>query len=246
MNLLEKQLKAGLVYSKTNIFKKKLRITTLSLERFFTLVEKPYLALSFGKQSIVLAHIIHCIRPETPMLLLQSWETFIMHNMEEIIKKFLCRFPVKLHVLTRDNVSWNDWDWQRTRDHGEKDLQNLGNDVIPDWDGVIMGLSKDESVARRITLSIGNTDWATIFRYKNGKYRCTPIQFWNINDLAAYIAMNNLPLLDAYRQGGLETRTTARITRNNAEMNGLIDLKNRNISAYNTIVKRFPELSAKG
>lgn len=245
MDKLQNQLKAGLVYSKSSEFRKRLRITIQSLERFFSITERPYLALSFGKQSIVLAHIISQIRPETPMILLQSWETFLLHDMEEVISQFKSKWPVNLHTLYKDNVSWNNWDWKRTRDYGQNDLQNMGNEVIPDWDGVIMGLSKDESFARRITCSVSNTDWATIFRYTNGKYRCTPIQFWQLNDLAAYIAINDIPLLSAYHHNGLETRTTARITRNCAEMNGLVDLKARNISNYNRIVSRFPELTAK-
>jgi 3'-phosphoadenosine 5'-phosphosulfate sulfotransferase (PAPS reductase)/FAD synthetase len=107
-----------------------------------------------------------------------------------------------------------------------------------------MGLSKDESKGRRITTSLNTTPWRTIFRYANGKYRCTPIQAWTQNDLAAYIAKNGIPLLSAYNDG-LKARTTARITRNQAEMNGMKDLKNRDITAYNIIVERFPELSAK-
>lgn len=245
MDKLQQQLKAGLVYSRSWEFQKRLRITKQSLERFFLITKNPYLALSFGKQSIVLAHIISQIRPQTPMVLLQSWETFMLHNMEDVINQFISRWPINLHILYKDNVSWNNWDWKRTRDYGQHDLQNSGNEVMPDWDGVIMGLSKDESFARRITCSVGNTDWATIFRYTSGKYRCTPIQFWQQNDLAAYIAMHDIPLLAAYHQNGLETRTTARITRNSAEMNGLVDLKARDISNYNRIVSRFPELTAK-
>jgi 3'-phosphoadenosine 5'-phosphosulfate sulfotransferase (PAPS reductase)/FAD synthetase len=245
MNKLEQQLRAGLVYSKTQQYKNRLRITIQSLNRFFELTENPYLALSFGKQSIVLAHIIYQIRPETPMILLRSWETFLLHDMERVIEEFMQTSKINLKVNFKDNVSWNDWNWQTTRDYGQNDIQKMGDEVNPDWDGVIMGLSKDESVARRISCSSSNTDWKTIFQYKDGRYRCTPIQFWQLNDLAAYISTNSIPLLSAY-SNGLEVRTTARITRNCAEMNGLIDLKHRDISSYNLIIKRFPELSTKG
>lgn len=245
MTKLEQQLRVGLIYSKTQQYKNRLRITIQSLNRFFELTENPYLALSFGKQSIVLAHIIYQIRPQTPMILLRSWETFLLHDMERVIDEFTQSAKINLKVHFKDNVSWNDWDWQTTRDYGQKDIQNMGDEACPGWDGVIMGLSKDESVARRISCSSSNTDWKTIFQYKDGRYRCTPIQFWQMNDLAAYIATNSIPLLSAYNKG-LEARTTARITRNCAEMNGLIDLKHRDMSSYNVIVKRFPELSAKG
>lgn len=244
MTKLEQQLRVGLVYAKTPQYKSRLRITIQSLNRFFELTENPYLALSFGKQSIVLAHIIYQIRPQTPMILLRSWETFLLHDMERVIEEFMQTSKINLKVNFRDNVSWNDWDWQTTRDYGQNDIQKMGDEANPGWDGVIMGLSKDESVARRISCSSSNTDWKTIFKYKDGRYRCTPIQFWQLNDLAAYISTNDIPLLSAYNKG-LETRTTARITRNCAEMNGLIDLKHRDVSSYNKIINRFPELSTK-
>lgn len=245
MDKLIRELQYGLMYAKTNLYKNRLRITTQSIERMLQLTVNPYLALSFGKQSIILAHIIYKLRPETKMIFLRSWETYYLHNYEQIIKEFTDKYPINLHIHYKDNVSWNDMNWKETRDFGSKDIQNMAEEAYPEWDGVIMGLSKDESVARRITCSSSNTDWKTIFQYTSGKYRCTPIQFWDKNDILAYISTNELPLLNAYHEKGIETRTTARITRNCAEMNGLVDIKKRDISNYNRIVKRFPELSAK-
>jgi 3'-phosphoadenosine 5'-phosphosulfate sulfotransferase (PAPS reductase)/FAD synthetase len=241
MNKLQQDLKYGLVYAKTIKYKRNLEITTNSLVRFFKICKSPYLALSWGKQSIVLAHLIYKLRPNTPMIFLRSWESYLLHNYEDVIKNFIPK--IKYYEHFKDNVSWNNWGWQETRDYGSKDIQNMADECFPNWDGVIMGLSKDESVARRITCSSSNTDWKTIFKYKNNKYRCTPIQIWAEQDLAAYIATNNIKLLSTYNNTGLKGRTTARITRNNAEMNGLRELKKENISNYNKIVNRFPELS---
>lgn len=246
MDILSRQIETGRLYAKTHRFQEHARITIQSLSRFFILIKEPYLSLSFGKQSIILAHMIYQIRPQTRMLFLRSWESYYLHNYEEVIDKFTQRFPINLTVVYKDNVSWNEWSWKITRDYGQSDIQVMGDENYPNWDGVIMGLSKDESVARRITCSKHNTPWRTIFQYTNGRYRCTPIQFWDQNDLLAYIATNDIPLLSAYHWQGIQTRTTARITRNCAEMNGLIDLKHRNISNYNIIVRRFPELSTKG
>lgn len=240
MDKLQQDLKYGLVYSKTNDYKRNLEITTNSLLRFFEITKNPYLALSWGKQSIVLAHIIYQLRPETPMIFLRSWESYLIHDYERIISLF--PFAINYIEHYKDNVSWNDWSWKKTRDYGSNDIQEMANKCFTKWDGVVMGLSKDESVARRITCSSSNTDWKTIFKYKNEKYRCTPIQFWKNQDLAAYISSNNIHLLSTYHNTGLNGRTTARITRNNAEMNGLIELKKENISNYNIIVNRFPEL----
>lgn len=241
MDKLEIDLKYGLVYSKTNSYRRNLGIATNSLLRFFEICNNPYLALSWGKQSIVLAHLIYKLRPETRMIFLRSWESYLLHDYENVISKF--PFQINYFEHFRDNVSWNNWTWKETRDYGSKDIQNMADECFHEWDGVVMGLSKDESVARRITCSSSNTPWKTIFKYVNNKYRCTPIQSWSKHDLAAYIASNNISLLSTYNNTGLDGRTTARITRNNAEMNGLRELKKENISNYNIIVNRFPELT---
>lgn len=242
MTQFEIDMKCGEVHSNSPYFKKKESEALDSLLQFFSITKKPYLALSWGKQSIIVAHMVYRIRPETPMLFLRSWESFHLHDFESVSRDFMQRWPINYVECFRDNVSWNTWTWQETRDYGSNDLQSVG-DNCPDWDGVIMGLSKDESKARRITTSLNTTEWRSIFKYKSGNFRCTPIQDWRKNDLAAYLHKYQIPVLTAYKIDGLEARTTARITRDNAEMNGLKVLKERNITGYNLIVKRFPELS---
>lgn len=238
------ELKCGLLWANTAQYKKQEQVAFSSLKRFFSIVTRPYLALSWGKQSIVLAHMIYQIRPKTPMVFLRSWESYLLHDYERVIAEFTAKWPVMWIDYFKDNVSWNSLSWKETRDIGQNDIQGMGDNALPDWDGVIMGLSKDESKARRITTSLNTTEWRTIFRYKDGRYRNTPIQAWTQMDLSAYIGLHSIPLLSAYKEG-LSARTTARITRNQAEMNGLKDLRRRDINAYNIIISRFPELSAK-
>ncbi len=242
MNLLKNELQAGLIFSKTKSYKKKMENAKQDLQTFFSLCKNPYLALSWGKQSIILAHMIYQIKPDTLMLFLRSWESYLLHNFEETIKAFPFKINYREHF--KDNVSWNTKTWQETRDMGSKDLQNMAEECFPEWDGVVMGLSKNESFARRLTCSIKNTKYRSVFKYKDGRYRCTPIQDWQNNDLAAYISENKITLLSTYKRTGLKGRTTARITRNNAEMNGLVELKKENINNYNLIVARFPELTS--
>lgn len=244
MNKLEYDLKVGKIYANTPRFKSVLESAHYSIKRFLSdYTNHPYLALSWGKQSIVLAHMIFHIDKSVPMYFMSSWESDLLHNYPEIERNFTQRWPINYERVVKDNVSWNNYSWKETRDIGSKDLQTFIEEVYPQWDGVIMGLSKDESVARRITLSKATTPYRTIFQYTNGKHRNCPIQHWRANDLAAYIATYDIPLLAAYHQHGLKARTTARITRNNAELNGLADLKRRDMTSYNKIVKRFPELT---
>lgn len=116
-----------------------------------------------------------------------------------------------------------------------------------DWDGWYWGLAKDESKPRRMTLSYrwDGQPHPTIFRYVDGKYRCCPIMNWTVKELAAYIATHDIPVLEEYHRLGLQSRTTARITKKTAENGGVMEIKYTDMSAFNRLCARFPELRSR-
>jgi len=72
-----------------------------------------------------------------------------------------------------------------------------------------MGLCKDESKARKHTLS--KADQNNIFRYQDGTIRCCPLRHWTNQDVAAYVAKYDVPMLSTYHKFGFDVRTAARI-----------------------------------
>lgn len=241
MNQFELDMLCAGLHIESEKFKNRENEAIEILSNFFSMCNYPYLALSWGKQSICLAHLIWQIRPSTPMVFTRSWESYLIHNFQEVIALFTEKYPVVWIDNYCDNVSWNNLSWKETRDIGSGDIQNMWRRV-PEWDGVIMGLSKEESRARRITTSIDNTGVYGVFRYTDGKYRCTPLQNWSNDDIAAYVLKHDIPLLNEYKVFGIKARTTARMTRMYVDNNGLFRLKMRNFENYNKIVTRFPEL----
>lgn len=243
MNEFERQIEQGLVYSRLDVYKRKLAFALEGIESMRKLAPLSYLSLSFGKQSIVLAHMLYHIEPTMPMYFLASGESFIIHNFEQVIAEFCERWKINLTIVRRDHVFDDDnKTWQQSRDEGKGDLESMCN--REDWEGWYWGLAKDESKARRFTLS---KRWEgqphpTIFKYSDEKFRCCPIMNWNVNDLAAYIATHEIPVLEQYHRMGLQSRTTARITRKAAENGGVLEVKKTNITAFNRLCARFPEL----
>ncbi len=243
MTEFEKQMLAGEVYAQTDKRHRRLKFALDGIEAMRILAPNAYASISFGKQSICLAHMLYQIQPDLPMYFLASWETWDLHNYAEVIESFVSRWPINLHIVQTDNVSANpDLSWKETRDLGDKDLQNMVN--REEWDGWYWGLTKEESKGRRLTL---NQKWegqphATIFRYKDGKYRCCPLMNWEILDIAAYIAEHDLPLLQIYKELGLQQRTTARLTKSAVEYHGMARIKRCDTSGYNRLAARFPEL----
>lgn len=238
----EQQMQAGALYAKLRERQHKLVFALDGINEMCRLAPNSYASVSFGKQSICLAHMLYQTQPDLPMFFLASWESWIIHNYAEVISEFLGKWPINLHIVQTDNVSGNTFTWKKTRDLGQNDLQNMC--AREDWDGWYWGLVKDESKGRKATLS---TQWKgqphpTVFRYKDGKFRCCPLMNWTNLDVAAYVQEYDIPLLDLYRRYGLQMRTTARVTRDMAEFGGVAYLKQLSIGNLNRLTARFPEL----
>lgn len=242
MGIFEQQIEAGALYAKTKERQYKLDFARAGIEAMMKIAPHSYASISFGKHSICLAHMLYQIDREIPMFFLASWESWIIHNYDEVIAAFVSRWPINLTIVQTDNVSGNTLSWKETRDLGQFDLQSMCNRA--DWDGWYWGLTKEESYGRYRTLSVRwkGQPHPTIFRYVDGKYRCCPLMEWNLLDIAAYIWENDLPVLDIYKVGGFEMRTTARVTRNMAEMGGIAHLRHLSLERLNKLTERFPEL----
>ena len=98
--------------------------------------------------------------------------------------------------------------------------------------------------ARRMTTLASysqHTEHPTIFRYQDGKRRCCPVMHWSINDLAAYIATNQIPMLNIYRKFGLTQRTTARVTKKMLYNQGMAICRATNSRGFREFTNLFPE-----
>lgn len=267
VGVLDRELMQGRLYGRTGQHRAQLDFARDGIETFLGLCERVYLSLSFGKQSIVLAHMVHRIAPDIPMFFLASSESYIIHDYIDVIDRFMQLAPVRLTIVQTNNaaleisrsvaelsrrqpsIRWihrppgdPGWTWQETRAAGHWDLQTMVD--RNDYDGWLWGLATDESVGRRFTLlkRWPGQPHRAIFRYSDSKYRCCPLMNWKPLDLAAYIAAHDLPLLDTYHQAGLAARTTARITARSAEEGAMTLFAHGNLPAFNVLAARFPEL----
>lgn len=269
MNKLEQHMLQGRLYQETYYFRKSLQFVIDGIRSMLVLSQRNYVSVSFGKQSICLAHMLWKVRPEMPMFFLASSESYLMHNFVEVIDAFMQIAPINLTIVQSNHaaldisdhvdrlselqptIKWRflptgdpAWSWKQVRDAGDDDLaQMVSRD---DFDGWFWGLAKEESKSRRLTLS---RQWEgqphpSIFRYSDGKYRCCPLMNWHLDDLAAYIYRYKLPLLDTYHEDGLTARTTARLTRRSIEEGFMAKAHGKNPALANQFYARFPELRA--
>jgi len=267
----EKEMIAGHMHARRPAYRRKVEEAREGIRAMRDLAPRAYASLSFGKQSLCMADLLQEIALEVPFYFLASGESWDLHNYAEVIESFLEDHPeadvtivqtnvvgldIEHHIsalkeacpsITFRRMNWHppEGDWKTCRDRGDEDLQNMCD--RENWEGWYMGLAKEESRGRAITLS---KTWKgqphpSIFRYKDGKYRCCPLRSWTTQDVAAYVATQGVPLLDAYLQDGLSIRTTARLTKMSVQKGELTRLRERNPSAYRRLCARFPELRNK-
>jgi 3'-phosphoadenosine 5'-phosphosulfate sulfotransferase (PAPS reductase)/FAD synthetase len=204
---------------------------------------KSYVSLSFGKQSLCVAVMVHGLAPRTPMHFLASEETWSLYDYRAVIDSFLAKWPVDLTIHQTERLT-GAADWQAARDAGDMDLQQMC--PREQWDGWFWGLATEESPARKKTLLAAyrqDTPHPSIFRYSDGKLRCCPLMHWTTLDLAAFIGEQGIPLLNIYKRYGLEQRTTARITKKMLRNQGMALSRMCNSAGFRRVVDQFPEIN---
>lgn len=236
------QMAMGRIHAHTAGYQRSLTFALMGIEAMIKAAPRSYVSLSFGKQSLCMAHMVYSLAPETPMYFLASEETWMLYDYADVIEQFLARWPVNLTIV--QTRRWGTGSWKDARDAGDRDLQTMCR--REEWDGWYMGLAAEESRARKLTLLASakqDTPHASIFRYSDGKFRCCPLMRWSVADLAAYIATHDLPMLNIYRKYGLTQRTTARVTKKMLRNQGMALARTCNSRGFREIVNRFPEVN---
>lgn len=239
----EQQMLMGKIRRESSSYRKSLAFARVGITSMLEAAPKSYVSISFGKQSLVVAHLVWEIAPETPMHFLASDETWSLYNYAEVIDDFLERFPINLTIhqtrLWKESKSWKE-----ARDAGDQDLQRMC--PRKEWDGWFWGLTKEESPMRKKTLLAAyeqRTPHPSIFRYSDGKLRCCPIMHWDTIDIAAYLGQHDIRVLNIYERYGLHQRTTARITKKMLRNQGMALARMTNSAGYRQLVSKFPEIN---
>lgn len=226
------------------LLKRKIDKSISIIKKMLSVSNNPYLALSFGKDSLVMLDLVRKIKPDVNCLFLKSEESYLLYDYENVINQYLKK-GLNLEIVDTKRLSENNFDWSESRKAGKNDF--LLNPFFNNWDGIFMGLRIEESKARRITLikKDNNVIGDKIMQYKTGKrkgmYRCCPVAHWTEFEIMLYLNENKLPFLDVYKNGS-HIRTTARLTGDAARQHSLFWVKQNNPENFNKLLKMIPEL----
>ena len=197
MKILERQLYEGLIYSRLPTFKAKIETARRNIETMLSQADRSYVALSWGKHSIVMAHMVFSIDPSVLFVHWSGPDANLIADFDQVRDTFLASFPLNYLELSEGEF-------------GRLSLAVKEFVKTHDMNGVFLGLCAYESKGRKITIRSSDTE--NIFVYKTGMSRCCPIGKWVQDDVAAYISLHGLPLLSTYHRYGLDARTSVGVT----------------------------------
>lgn len=237
-----------LAHARRAPFRYRLAEAMESLTGLRDLVHAPYVAFSCGKDSTVLAHLALTVLPRIPLRFMRSGESHLLHDVDGMCAFFRAGGATVEEVLF-DRVfsaGWSRADWETSRRAGRKDHEQM----TATHDAVLLGLRMDESRARAITLRRHQSPDLPIHCYRlrtgphAGLIRCCPLARWSVDDVGAYCALHDLPLLAWYHhhESGLGARTTARLTGDAVRQYTLTYLRHQHAEAFRLLAVRFPEL----
>lgn len=219
--------KTALLYAQMPEYKYLVQRTVTFIKWALLRVKTPYLACSFGKDSAVMLHLVFNQLPTIPVVFVSRIETTLIDNYDEIKQAWIDKWHIDLR-----EISYRGW---LEKDSDGKGIANATKD-LDGFDSFFVGLRKDESVGRRISLKTHGK----FFKLKEGKVRISPMADWATRDIATYMLTNDLPILDKYKRDGFEARTTAAIP-SKFPHGSLSALKERDIIAYNKLLKLLPD-----
>lgn len=164
-------------------FRRKVESATAILTEAIA-IAPAYVAISWGKDSIVTLHLAQSVDPNIEAIHLCLESRPFLDNYDEVIATYRDRFGLPNYrdiTLNEDNFIPN------------AGLTRLFNALTPN--NPIMGVRAEESKHRRISIHT----YGPIHRYAStGRIRTFPIHNWTATDVWAYAIAHNLPMLNAY------------------------------------------------
>jgi len=178
-------------------------INTINIINDYGKSNKCYCSVSWGKDSIVLAHICSALKLRMPYVWIKETP---MSNPDCVATRdlFLKQFDVySYHEFTCDygNINYQEY----CDKNGNPSLfYDICSILQKNFGSRITGIRNDESNKRKLRyLHFGSAT----------KNTCAPLSLWSISEIFAYIYKNNIPLNPAYGQtiGGKISRDKIRV-----------------------------------
>jgi phosphoadenosine phosphosulfate reductase len=223
-------------------------------------MHRPYIALSFGKDSTVMAHLLLSWWPQLPVLYVNCGQWDEWPDTPRVKAEFLGRCPCAFTELAGPSImeayiqagGLYVQDEEATpsarraqREYGLSLIETLDAEAQRQgYDGAFVGLRREESDNRARLFAMHGTLYQTATRRQ---WVCHPLADWGAADVWAYIVRHDLPyneLYDLAPEGRERARNGAMIGTRSARYGRLVFLKRMYPDWFNHFAARFPEVRA--
>jgi len=198
-----------LLYSRLERHQNVLTRSKKLIETVVAECQRPYVAASFGKDSLCLLHMAAGIKPYIDAIYVRCGEFDDWPDIDRVIDEFVARYPVTLHETKAMSIvecyrkvgqfyiypdtpekKRADAEYARSFMNAIKTkAQGLGCDCA------LVGLRKEESKRRRILLNTRGND---MYAKSNRIREVFPLSDWTGRDVWAYIYANDIPYPNLY------------------------------------------------
>lgn len=217
--------KTAILYSQLKPYKTLVSSTCMFIAEALSKVNKPYLACSFGKDSSVMLDLVLKIKPDIRVRFASHPETNYLDNYNDVIGWW-----------KKKGINYEEIFCEGGLVKVKHAQRNALDAMHEDWDSFLVGIRKQESFARRVSLS----KYGKFHLLANGRTKISPLADWTEKEISVYMLENDLPVLNKYKHEGFSARTTSGIPRTHIE-ESLNSLKQRDIISYNLLCEIMPD-----
>lgn len=207
MSFIEVQLLQDRLHAKTPEFQNRVAETHRFIDFVLSLVKNPYVACSFGKDSIVMLHLVLQHRPNIPVYSFSN-KDFDFPDTHRLRWELQKKWNLNLILIERDVSKAVE-----IEDEGGA-YNRLYFSVLKEqvqkyqWDCAFVGKRKQEAPRRKREID-KNGNFFTDAINRSIAY---PLADWTVKDIWAYHALNDLPHHEIYtKQNCGVTRDTIRL-----------------------------------
>lgn len=159
-----------------------------------------YVAVSWGKDSVVMLHLVQLICPDILAIHIRTPQQELLENFEETSIKYFSSFPTNYSVI--------DIGMEETISHAAQSLK-----LWESYPLSFIGLRAEENQKTR---GRSAKKYGYIHKYESGKkqdsFRCCPLLWWTWQDIWAYTCLFDLPYLASYDNANNSDKSQSRTT----------------------------------
>gem|GEM_PF-5930505 len=219
---------------------------------FFKMVEKPYIALSWGKDSTVMTHLIISINDNIDVISFVNEKDFHIETIINPIRdQYLNKFNINNYIEISDipiierykkfgiptiEVSTSEYEKQSA-----PACNKIVNCIIKNnnYDGCFLGLRIEESRIRKMNYSKRGH---TYYNKSKTIKICNPLNYWTNEDIWTYIKLNNIPYQCVYDEDMIFNKKDIRsehLYLNKENIGQLVNYKLYHKEIYNKLIEEL-------